>query len=695
MHDFFKTGIEYLKGVGPAKAELLKKEMSVFTFGDLLYQFPFRYEDRSVLHKIEDLYDGMDSAQLVLRYRNFELRGTGRKKRLVVQFADDTGSLEAVWFQRADWILKKLKPGLSYIVYGKPQFFKGGFSMNHPEFEPFTGKVKGGLIPVYYTTERLKRQYLDSRGISKIMLPLLEVAEKHISENLSSTLLQKYKFVGRREAIINIHFPKNQLMLKEAERRLKYEELFYVQYRLISELKHKKVTFKGQVFNQLIAVKTFYEKHLPFDLTGAQKRVVREVFEDLKSGSQMNRLLQGDVGSGKTVVAFICMLMAIDNGAQTCLMAPTEILAEQHFQGLKEFAELLGLKIEILTGSTKTTKRKEIHAGLLSGDINMIVGTHALLEDKVQFHNLGFAVIDEQHKFGVAQRAKLWGKNKKFPPHILIMSATPIPRTLAMTFYGDLDISVIDELPAGRKPIVTVHRNEGNRLRVFGFIEEQIKSGGQCYMVYPLIEESETLDLNFLTDGYEAVKRAFPEYHVSIVHGKMKPEDKEFEMQRFVKGETKIMVATTVIEVGVNVPKANVMVIESSERFGLSQLHQLRGRVGRSSKPGFCILMTGNKVSKEGRERIAAMVRTNNGFEIADIDMKLRGPGDIMGTQQSGILDLNIADLSQDSEMIKYARADAQDILNEDIDLNKPENLPIKIHLSKVNRKSINWSVIS
>ncbi len=571
--------------------------------------------------------------------------------------------------------------------------------MAHPEIEPLEAAPENqpnGLYPVYPTTEKLKAKFLDSKALSKFMHTLLEQVAPHIEEILPQSLLERYKMMPRNQAFVHIHFPQNAQSLARAQARLKFEELFLIQLRLYALKNSRKIEFPGQVFHKLSTLHTFYHDHLPFDLTQAQKRVIREIFTDIKSGKQMNRLLQGDVGSGKTIVAFICMLMALDNGAQTCLMVPTEILATQHYIGLKELADKLSISIALLTGSSKQRTRREIDETLRDGSLSIIVGTHALLEDKVDFKNLGLCVIDEQHRFGVAQRAKLWQKTSEAYPHILVMTATPIPRTLAMTLYGDLDVSVIDELPPGRKPIETLHFYEQNRLRIFGFLQKQLDLGRQAYIVYPLIEESEKLDYNNLMDGYESICRAFPNVPISIVHGRMKPADKEFEMQRFVKGETKIMVATTVIEVGVNVPNASVMVIENAEKFGLSQLHQLRGRVGRGAEQSFCLLVSGFKLSKEARVRLDTMVRTNNGFEIADVDLKLRGPGDLEGTQQSGVLDLKLADLARDAQILQEARRCAEEILQADPTLTLEQHAPLLKQIRKMRQeKGLNWGRIS
>ena len=697
MQGFFDTKIEFLKGVGPQKAALLNKELNIFTYGELLQHYPFRYEDRTKFYPINELNGTMPYVQIKGRIRNIEAAGPPRKRRLKAYLRDETGEIELVWFKGVQWVLQKLQPGVEYMVFGKPTAFGSKLNIAHPEFELLTHQNEDSsyLHPVYSTTEKLKKKYLDSKAISKLQRTLLQLAEHRIRETLPQQLLSDYRLLSKKEALFNIHFPQNNELLQKASFRLKFEELFYVQLRLL-KLKLARIDkFKGQVFHDTDLLTRFYKEHLPFDLTDAQKRVIKEIYHEMKSGRQMNRLLQGDVGSGKTIVAFICMLLVVGSGAQGVMMAPTEILAAQHYQGLKEYADRMGITIALLTGSTRKSERKVIHEYLRSGDLNIIVGTHALLEDIVQFKNLGLAVVDEQHRFGVAQRSKLWQKNKDIYPHVLVMTATPIPRTLAMTLYGDLDISVIDQLPAGRKPIKTVHRYDANRLKVNGFIKEQINEGRQVYIVYPLIEESEKLDLKHLMDGYESICRSFPDIPVSIVHGKMKPDAKDYEMQRFVKAETKIMVATTVIEVGVNVPNASVMVIENAERFGLAQLHQLRGRVGRGADQSYCILISNYKLSKEARVRLETMVRTNNGFEIADTDLQLRGPGDLTGTQQSGVLDLLIADLGKDGKILQAARGAAIAILDKDPDLSHPDNRNIRSQIESMRKTVVNWSRIS
>jgi ATP-dependent DNA helicase RecG len=683
--------------MGPQKAALFNKELNIFTYGELIQYYPFRYEDRTKFYKIRDLNEDLENVQIIAKIRKVETIGDARRKRLVAYIYDETGEMELTWFKGIQWVVKKLLVGPAFVFYGKPNKYGRKFSIPHPEMEPLSQvqEEKSFFQPVYSTTEKLRSKFLDSKGISRIMEGLVQVAFPQIQETLPLDIIQRFNLISKQIALKQIHFPENPEILKQARFRLKFEEFFFVQLRLLKLKLTRTEKSRGQILNQTELLTKFYKEHLPFELTEAQKRVVRESYGDMKSGKQMNRLIQGDVGSGKTMVAFICILIAISSGAQACLMAPTEILANQHYEGLKEYADLMGLRIALLTGSTKKSARKIIHEMLLTGDLHIIIGTHALLEDIVQFKNLGLAIVDEQHRFGVAQRAKLWAKNEQFIPHVLVMTATPIPRTLAMTLYGDLDISVIDEMPKGRKPIQTVHRYDKDRLKVFGFMRKQIQGGRQVYVVYPLIDESATLDLKNLMDGYESICRAFPEFPISIVHGNMKAADKDFEMQRFVKGETKIMVATTVIEVGVNVPNASVMVVESAERFGLSQLHQLRGRVGRGADQSYCILMTKYELSKDSRVRLETMVRTNNGFEIADVDLRLRGPGDLMGTQQSGIADLLIADLSKDAPILTLARDAAQSLLQEDPELTQPQHAMVLRQIKNQKKHAINWSRIS
>lgn len=694
---YFDTSIEFLKGVGPQRALLLQKELNLHTFGDLIQHYPFRHEDRTRFYKIREVKDEMPHVQLKGKITDFQIIGGGFKKRLVGTLEDETGELELVWFQGINWVMQKIKPGIEYVVFGKPNRFGNKLSIAHPEIEPITpGNERGGFLqPVYPVTEKLKARYVDSKFLARLIADVLKSAQPQIRETLPAPILQNNKLLDKKTALAGIHFPKDHNQLAAARHRLKFEELFYIQLRLIKMKLVRQEKFKGIVFSDTAILTKFYKEHLPFPLTEAQKRVIREIYADMKSGKQMNRLLQGDVGSGKTIVAFICMLLVVGSGAQATLMVPTEILAQQHYTNLKKYTNNVGVTIALLTGSVNKSQRKPIHQALEDGSLKILVGTHALLEEEVKFNKLGLAIIDEQHRFGVAQRSKLWQKNADVYPHVLVMTATPIPRTLAMTLYGDLEISVIDEMPKGRKPIKTTHRYDSHRLQVNGFIRAQIDAGRQIYIVYPLIEESEKLDLKHLMDGYESISRAFPDVAISIVHGQMKPEAKDFEMARFVKGETKIMVATTVIEVGVDVPNASVMVIESAERFGLSQLHQLRGRVGRGAEQSFCILMTGNKLGPDSRTRIDTMVKTNNGFEISETDLQLRGPGDLMGTQQSGALDLLIADLGKDGEILKQAREVAISLLEKDPGLELPENKVIRLQIDSLKRTSVNWSRIS
>lgn len=697
MSGFFDTPVEYLKGVGPQRAALLNKELNIHTYGDLIQHYPFRYEDRTRFFTVQEIHSDMPYVQLRGFITGKEIIGGGPKRRMVCYFEDDTGRIELVWFQGISWIAEKIKIGAAYVVFGKPNKFGSNFSIAHPEIDGVSASSEkaGVLQPVYSVTERLRAKRIDSKALARLIQDLLALAREKIKETLPQWMLSHENFLSKKEAIFAIHFPQDQQVLLEAQRRLKFEELFYIQLRLLKLKLVRREKYRGIVFNNAALVTRFYEEHLPFQLTGAQKKVIREIYADLKSGKQMNRLLQGDVGSGKTIVGFICMLLVVGNDAQCALMAPTEILAQQHFQNLSKYAERMRLTIALLTGSTKKKVRTEIHEGLRNGGLKILIGTHALLEEEVQFRRLGLAIIDEQHRFGVSQRSKLWQKNEDVYPHVLVMTATPIPRTLAMTLYGDLDVSVIDELPAGRKPIRTIHRYDSHRLEVNQFLRKQMQSGRQIYMVYPLIEESEKVDLKHLMDGYESACRAFPDVAVSILHGKMRPEAKDYEMSRFSRGETKIMVATTVIEVGVDVPNASVMVIENAERFGLSQLHQLRGRVGRGAEQSYCILMTDYKLGPESKVRIETMVRTNNGFEIAETDLKLRGPGDLMGTQQSGVLDLLIADLGRDGQILQHARNRAIEILEKDPDLQRAENAVVRTQIASMRKSSVNWSRIS
>ncbi|WP_324027731.1 ATP-dependent DNA helicase RecG [Maribacter sp. BPC-D8] len=698
--NFLQTPVVYLKGVGPNRAETLKSELGIETCQDLLNLFPNRYIDKTQYYKISQLQRSSADVQIIGKVVHLKTVEQKKGSRLVARFKDDTGEIELVWFRGQKWLRENLKLNIPYVIFGKCNWYNGTFSMPHPEMEPLSAHEQGTKVymqPVYPSTEKLSNKGVTNKVISKMLQQLFIEMNGKFSESLSDKLLHDLKLLPKPEALFNIHFPKSQELLAKAQFRLKFEELFYIQLQLIGKNVSRKKKIKGFPFNEVgDYFKDFYSNKLPFELTGAQKRVIKEIRADLGSNAQMNRLLQGDVGSGKTIVAVMTMLLAIDNGFQACLMAPTEILANQHYQGISELLEGTEITCALLTGSIKKSARKPIHEQLENGELNILIGTHALLEDKVKYKNLGIAIIDEQHRFGVAQRSKLWHKNE-FPPHILVMTATPIPRTLAMSLYGDLDISVIDELPPGRKPIKTVHRYDANRLKVFAFIRDEIEKGRQIYVVYPLIQESEAMDYKDLMDGYESIARDFPQpkYQISIVHGQMKPADKEYEMNRFVRGETQIMVATTVIEVGVNVPNASVMIIESAERFGLSQLHQLRGRVGRGADQSFCILMTSHKLSAEAKTRLETMVATNDGFEIAEVDLKLRGPGDIMGTQQSGLLNLKIADIVKDNDILKSARYYALQLLKEDPSLSKPENLIIRhMYAQLVKHKNI-WTYIS
>lgn len=698
--NFLETPIPYLKGVGPNRADTLGSELGIQTYRDLLHLFPNRYLDKTSYYKINQLQPSGADVQVVGKIIRIKTVEQKRGKRLVASFVDETGEMELVWFRSHKWIRENLKLNEPYVVFGRTTRYGSTFSMPHPEMELLSEHQKGlkiAMQPIYPSTEKLSAKGITNRVIAKMMQQLFLECKGQFPESLSNAILDELKLIPKSEALFNIHFPKNQDLLAKAQFRLKFEELFYVQLQLISKKLLRKQKIKGLPFDNVGEnFNTFFKEHLPFELTNAQKKVIKEIRNDMGSNAQMNRLLQGDVGSGKTIVGLMCMLLAIDNGFQTCLMAPTEILANQHYNGLKELLGDMNINISLLTGSTKKSARNIIHEQLENGELNILVGTHAVLEDKVQFKNLGLAIIDEQHRFGVAQRSKLWHKNE-VPPHILVMTATPIPRTLAMSLYGDLDISVIDELPPGRKPIKTVHRFDSNRLKVFQFIRDEIKKGRQIYMVYPLIKESEALDYKDLMDGYESVARDFPlpDYQISIVHGKMKPSDKDYEMERFVKGETQIMVATTVIEVGVNVPNASVMIIESAERFGLSQLHQLRGRVGRGAEQSFCILMTSHKLSEDAKTRLETMVRTNDGFEIAEVDLKLRGPGDLMGTQQSGILNLKIADIVKDNQILKTARYYALQLLKDDPKLEREGNRSILFAYTKMMQQKTIWNYIS
>ncbi|WP_395043044.1 ATP-dependent DNA helicase RecG [Flavobacterium sp.] len=695
------TAIEYLKGVGPSRGELLRKELNIHKYGDLMNLFPNRYIDRTRYYKINELQDTTAEVQIIGKIINIKTVEFGKnQKRLIASFIDETGQMELTWFQGVKWIRESLKLNEVYVIFGKVADYKSQYSMAHPEMElleEHKASLRSAMQPVYPSTEKLTQRGITNRVVNKAMQQLFLEINGQFIETLPIYILEQLKLISKNDAMFNIHFPKSQELLAKAQFRLKFEELFFIQLQLITKNLIRKHKIKGHPFDKVGDNFTnFYNNHLPFELTNAQKRVLKEIRNDMGSNAQMNRLLQGDVGSGKTIVALMSMLLAKDNGFQSCLMAPTEILANQHFIGLSELAKNLNITIKILTGSTKTSERKIIHEALENGTLDILIGTHALLEDKVKFQNLGLAVIDEQHRFGVEQRSKLWKKNE-IPPHILVMTATPIPRTLAMSLYGDLDISVIDELPPGRKPIQTVHRYDSNRLKVWKFLKDEIAKGRQIYIVYPLIQESEKMDYKDLMDGYESISRDFPlpQYSISIVHGKMKPAEKEAEMQRFVAGKTNIMVATTVIEVGVNVANASVMVIESAERFGLSQLHQLRGRVGRGAEQSYCILMTGFKLSVDSKTRLETMCKTNDGFEIAEVDLKIRGPGDILGTQQSGILNLQIADLVRDRDILILAREYAMKLLKDDAAMIKPEHKKMRELFIEMSAKKNIWNYIS
>ncbi|AMO19652.1 ATP-dependent DNA helicase RecG [Flavobacterium columnare] len=696
-----ETPIEYLKGVGPQRGELLRKELSIHKYADLVNLYPNRYIDRTRYYKINELLPSNSEVQIIGKIIHLKTVEFGKaKKRLVATFVDDTGEIELVWFQGIKWIRENIKINTPYVIFGKTNAFNGQFSMPHPEMElveEHKANLRTAMQAVYPSTEKLQNKGISNKVINKMMQQLFIETHTLFIETLPSYLLEELQLIPKNSALFNIHFPKSQELLQKAQFRLKFEELFFIQLQLISKNLLRKHKIKGHPFEKVgYYFNEMYTKYLPFDLTNAQKKVLKEIRNDLGNPAQMNRLLQGDVGSGKTIVALMSMLLALDNGFQACIMAPTEILATQHFNGITELAKPLNINIKLLTGSTKTSDRKIIHEELQKGTLHILIGTHALLEDKVQFKNLGLAIIDEQHRFGVEQRSKLW-KKAELPPHVLVMTATPIPRTLAMSLYGDLDVSVIDELPPGRKPIQTVHRYDNNRLKVWKFIRDEIDKGRQIYIVYPLIQESESMDYKDLMDGYESISRDFPlpKYAISIVHGKMKASEKEEEMNRFAAGKTNIMVATTVIEVGVNVPNASVMIIESAERFGLSQLHQLRGRVGRGAEQSYCILMTGVKLSNESKIRMETMCKTNDGFEISEVDLKLRGPGDIMGTQQSGVLNLQIADLVKDRDILQLARYQAIRLLKDDPFMEKTAHQKLKQVFIELNKKKNIWNYIS
>ncbi len=698
MFDLTTRDIKYLSGVGPQRASVLNKELGIYSLHDLLYYFPYKYVDRSHIYYIQEIDGGMPYIQLKGEILSFEAVGEGRQRRLIAHFSDGTGIVDLVWFQGIKFIIGKYKIRQEYIVFGKPTAFNGRINIAHPDID-LASELKlssMGLQPYYNTTEKMKRSFLNSNMIEKMMNTVVQQLQEPLPETLSPAILNEYHLMPLTDALINIHFPGNSDLLRKAEYRLKFEELFYIQLNILRYAKDRQRKYRGYIFEKVGEVfNTFYSRNLPFELTNAQKRVLKEIRRDVGSGKQMNRLLQGDVGSGKTLVALMSMLMALDNGFQACMMAPTEILANQHYETIRELLYDMDIRVELLTGSIKGKRREAILTGLLTGDVQILIGTHAVIEDTVNFASLGLVVIDEQHRFGVAQRARLWTKNLQ-PPHVLVMTATPIPRTLAMTLYGDLDVSVIDELPPGRKPIATIHQFDNRRASMYQSVHKQIAEGRQVYMVYPLIKESEKIDLKNLEEGYLQICEAFPDCRVCKVHGKMKPAEKDAQMQLFVSGEAQIMVATTVIEVGVNVPNASVMIIENAERFGLSQLHQLRGRVGRGADQSYCILVTGYKLAEDTRKRLEIMVRTNDGFEIAEADLKLRGPGDLEGTQQSGIaFDLKIADIARDGQLLQYVRKVAQNVVDADPTGTLPENEVLWRQLKALRKTNVNWAAIS
>jgi len=698
MFDLASRDIKYLSGVGPQRASVLNKELNIYSLHDLLYYFPYKYVDRSRIYYIHEIDGTMPYIQLKGEILGFETIGEGRQRRLIAHFSDGTGIVDLVWFQGIKFLVGKYKVHQEYIVFGKPSVFNGRINIAHPDIDNASELKLStmGLQPYYNTTEKMKRSSLNSHAIEKMMSAVVQQLHEPLPETLSSAILTEHHLMPLTEALMNIHFPANLELLRKAQYRLKFEELFYVQLNILRYAKDRQRKYRGYVFETVGEIfNTFYAKNLPFELTGAQKRVLKEIRRDVGSGKQMNRLLQGDVGSGKTLVALMSMLIALDNGYQACMMAPTEILANQHFETIRELLYGMDIRVELLTGSVKGKKREAILTGLLTGDVRILIGTHAVIEDTVNFSSLGLVVIDEQHRFGVAQRARLWTKNVQ-PPHVLVMTATPIPRTLAMTLYGDLDVSVIDELPPGRKPIVTIHKYDAHRVSLYQSVHRQIAEGRQVYIVYPLIKESEKIDLKNLEEGYLHICEEFPDCRVCKVHGKMKAVEKDAQMQLFVSGEAQIMVATTVIEVGVNVPNASVMIIENAERFGLSQLHQLRGRVGRGAEQSYCILVTGYKLVEETRKRLEIMVRTNDGFEIAEADLKLRGPGDLEGTQQSGIaFDLKIADIARDGQLLQYVRNVAEEVVDADPTGIRPENEILWRQLKALRKTNVNWASIS
>lgn len=698
MTDLAKLDIKYLPGVGPKRADLLNKELEIHTYLDLLHYYPYKYIDRSKTYKISEIDGSMPYIQLRGRIVSYNTHGEGARRRLTALFSDGTGVIELVWFKGIRYITERYKPGTEYTLFGRPTLFNGKFNIAHPELDPIDDRIDNttGLQGYYTTTEKMKNAFLNSKALQKMVYTLLAGIQAPLPETLPAPVIAHMQLMGITDALRNIHFPVSVGHLRRAEMRLKFEELFYLQLHILRYTRLRNQKLGGFRFDHIgDYFNNFYHHILPFELTQAQKRVIKEIRADMGSGRQMNRLLQGDVGSGKTLVALMSMLIAVDNGYQACLMAPTEILATQHYEGLKTMVEPLGLRIELLTGSVTKKRRAPILEGLLTGEVNLLIGTHALLEDTVHFANLGFVVIDEQHRFGVEQRSRLWHKNTT-PPHILVMTATPIPRTLAMTVYGDLDVSVIDQLPPGRKPIQTLLQYDSKRGQLYAALRKQLQIGRQAYIVYPLIQESEKSDLKNLEEGYDHIREVFPEYRVCMVHGKMKAAEKEEQMQRFVSGEAQIMVATTVIEVGVNVPNASVMIIENAERFGLAQLHQLRGRVGRGAEQSYCILMTSYKINQDTRKRLELMTETNDGFRIAEADMQMRGPGDMEGTQQSGIaFNLQIANLAKDGQILQAARDEANALLDSDERLEHPENYIVRKELSRIFERQKNWGLIS
>ena len=698
--NFLNTSIDYLKGVGPNRSEILKKEFQIFTFKDLIYFFPYRYIDRTKFYKIREVEKSRSEVQIIGKFIDLRFHDNSKNNRLIGVFTDGEQKIEIVWFRATKWIKKSIKLNTFYVLYGKPNWYLNSFSIPHPELDlldTYNNKFTKSLLPIYSSNERVLSKGINNKFFREIIYNLIKSSINKINENLSKEINEKYNLITKYQALKNIHFPESQGLLSKSEFRLKYEEFFYLQLEFLIKNSSKKSKFKGFNFSKVGKYfNSFYNSYLTFELTKAQKKVIREIRKDFSSNAQMNRLLQGDVGSGKTVVALLTSLIAIDNNYQVCFMAPTEILAQQHYNSLRDSLNNINIEVEILTGSSSKIKRNDLFEKLQNGKINILVGTHAVLEDNVRFKNLGYVIIDEQHKFGVAQRSRLWKKNIT-PPHVLVMTATPIPRTLAMSVYGDLDISIIDELPPGRKPVKTVHRTDKNRLEIFKFLKDEIEKGRQAYIVYPLIEESKKLDYKDLMDGFESISREFPndKYQISILHGRMKPENKAYEMDRFKNGKTQIMVSTTVIEVGVNIPNASVMIIESSEKFGLSQLHQLRGRVGRGSEKSYCILMSSHKLSNDAKKRIKTMTSTNDGFKVAEVDMEIRGPGNLLGTQQSGILDFKIANIICDKDILESARKDVKNLISIDPKLSNLENKLIQKEFENMRKNTLLWKHIS